>query len=81
MIEEIRTPIPKKPGGPEKYDYEYKRNGPRNIFVAVEPKGGLQTTNVTKTRKKVDFVRFVRTSVKVRYPKVTKIQIVFVIYS
>ena len=76
MIEEIRTPIPMKPGQPEKYDYEYIRRGTRNIFVAVEPKGGRRTVKVTKTRKKVDFARFVRTLVKNRYPEATKIRIV-----
>jgi hypothetical protein len=40
LIEEARNPIPLRPGSPAKYDYEYKRNGTRNIFVAVEPKGG-----------------------------------------
>jgi len=76
LIEEIRTPIPMKPGGAEKYDYEYKRCGTRNIFVAVEPKGGSRTVKVTKTRKKVDFARFIRNLVKNRYPKATEIRIV-----
>lgn len=76
LIEEIRTPIPMKPGGPEKYDYEYIRHGTRNIFVAVEPKGGRRAIKVTKTKKKVDFARFVRTLVKEKYPKATEIRIV-----
>ena len=76
MIEELRTPIRMKPGGPEKYDYEYIRRGTRNIFVAVEPKGGRRTIKVTKTRKKVDFARFVRTLVKTKYPAATEIRIV-----
>lgn len=76
LIEEIRTPIRLKPGGTEKYDYEYIRRGTRNIFVAVEPKGGRRTVKVTKTRKKIDFARFVRTLVKNKYPKATEIRIV-----
>lgn len=76
LIEETRTPIAMKPGQPEKYDYEYIRHGTRNIFVAVEPKGGRRTVKVTKARKKVDFARFVRTLVKEKYPKATEIRIV-----
>jgi hypothetical protein len=76
LIEEVRKPIPLKPGRTAKYDYEYKRNGTRNIFVAVEPKGGRRHITVTKTRKKTDFARFVRNLVKNRYPKATEIRIV-----
>jgi hypothetical protein len=76
LIEEIRKPIPLKPGRTAKYDYEYIRRGTRNIFVAVEPKGGSRTVTVTKTRKKNDFARFVRNLVKNRYPKAVQIRIV-----
>ena len=76
LIEEARTPLPMKPGKPEKYDYEYIRRGTRNIFVAVEPKGGKRLVKVTKTRTKKDFARFVRTLVKTKYPEATKIRIV-----
>jgi DNA-binding transcriptional MerR regulator len=60
LLEEVRRPIPIKPGSCGKYDYEYRRNGTRNIFVAVEPKAGKRTIEVTKTRKKVDFAHFIR---------------------
>jgi hypothetical protein len=38
LLEDGRQPIPMTPGRVAKYDYEYKRNGTRNIFAAVEPK-------------------------------------------
>lgn len=76
LIEEKRTPIPLKPGSPAKYDYEYKRNGTRNIFVAVEPKGGRRIITVTKRRKKKDFAKFVRDIVKNGYEKAEEIRIV-----
>ena len=40
LLGEKRKRIPQKPGKPEKYDYEYVRNGRANIFVAVEFKAG-----------------------------------------
>lgn len=58
LLGEKRTPIPLRPGKPEKYDYEYVRNGKANIFVAVEPKHGKRVTKVTKQRTKKDFAKF-----------------------
>jgi hypothetical protein len=43
-------PIPIKPGSPEKYDYEYIRNGTADIFMAVEFKAGKRVTQVTERR-------------------------------
>src|SRR3990172_8635849 len=40
LLENKKDPILMRSGRNERYDYEYKRNGTRNIFVAVEPKGG-----------------------------------------
>jgi hypothetical protein len=76
LIEEIRSPITMRPGHHAKHDYEYKRNGTRNIFVAVEPKAGKRTIKVTKTRKKNDFARFVKGLVKNKYNEATEIRLV-----
>lgn len=76
LIGETRKPIPMGPGHPEKYDYEYVRRGTRNIFVAVEPKGGRRTVEVTRTRKKADFARFVGKLVRSAYPEAAEIRIV-----
>jgi hypothetical protein len=37
LIEEIRISLPAKPGQIERYDYEYKRNGVRNLNMIFEP--------------------------------------------
>jgi transposase len=47
-----------KPGKNRKLDYEYKRNGRRNIFVAVAPFLGTRTVSVTKRRTAVDTADF-----------------------
>jgi len=75
LIEHIRQPILMKPGSVAKHDYEYKRNGTRNIFVAVEPKGGKRIVRVTKTRKKQDFANFVRGLVQNQYKHATEIRV------
>lgn len=70
-----RKSIPMKQGSPERYDYEYVRNGKANIFVAVEPKKGKHMTRITRRRTKKDFARFIR-SVLNKYKDGKKIHIV-----
>ena len=59
LLEQLRAPIPASPGHPTKEDCEYKRAGTRNIFMAVEPKGGCRQVEVTTRRTKGDFVQFI----------------------
>ena len=40
LIDEVKTPIPCAPGRPARYDYEYKRYGICNVFIANEPLAG-----------------------------------------
>ena len=37
LISETRQPLPGKPGRPQRYDYEYKREGTCNLFMFVQP--------------------------------------------
>lgn len=76
LIEDIRKPIPMKPGSLSRVDYEYKRNGTRNIFVAVESRAGRRTITVTKTRKKGDFANFVRGLIENEYAQAIEVRIV-----
>jgi hypothetical protein len=76
LIEDVREPIPLKPGSPVKYDGEYRRKGTRNIFVAVEPLAGRRKVLVTKRRQKSDFANFVRKLVDGYYRKAKKVILV-----
>lgn len=76
LLEDSREPIAAKPGSLERYDYEYKRKGTSNIFVAVNPKEGKRFIKVTDTRTKADFANFIKDLVEVHYSKVGYIQIV-----
>src|SRR5438477_9917313 len=66
LLGETRVGIPMQPrnktkhGKPTRLDYEYKRNGTCNLFVAVEPKGKRRTVRVTKRRTKKDYASFVK---------------------
>lgn len=76
LLEDNRQPIKAKPGKPEKFDYEYKRKGTCNIFVAVVPKAGIRIVKVTDKRTKEDFANFIEELVEKHFRKATYIQLV-----
>lgn len=76
LLQDSRPSIKAKPGKPEKYDYEYRRKGTCNIFVAVAPKAGLRIVKVTDTRTKKDFAYFIEYLVKNHFLKATCIQLI-----
>lgn len=76
LIGNIRQPFPAKFGTPERIDYEYKRNGTRNIFVAVEPKKGMRFCKVTKRRTKKDFAYFMKDIITRKYAKKESVTVI-----
>jgi DDE superfamily endonuclease len=60
LIGEVIEPIPAEPGQPERYDYEYTRNGTANLFMISEPLIGWRAVKVTERRTAVDFAEVVR---------------------
>ena len=76
LLEQTRQPLPATPGQVAKEDYEYKRAGTRNLFVAVEPKAGHREVEVTRQRTKPDFVAFVQYLAQEVYTQARKIHLV-----
>jgi hypothetical protein len=76
LVQETRTPIPAKPGRPERFDYEYKRNGTRNLFLFCEPLRGWRHVVVTERRTMVDFAEQVRWLADEVYPEAQRIRVV-----
>jgi hypothetical protein len=58
LIAETRMPISGSPGKPVKYDYEYKRCGVCNIFMACEPLAGKRRVKITERKTKQDWALF-----------------------
>ena len=58
LIEETRKPIPAASGRPERYDYEYRRCGVCNLFMANEPLAGWRMVKVTERKTKQDWAHF-----------------------
>ena len=76
LIEDTKEPIVAEPGRVKRYDYEYKRNGTRNLFVLCEPKGGWRHLEVTEHRTAVDFAEQMRWLVDEAYPDTETIRLV-----
>ena len=58
LISETRVPIAASPGRAAKHDYEYKRCGLSNIFLACEPLAGKRMVKVTERKTKHDWACF-----------------------
>jgi hypothetical protein len=75
LIDEVKVPIPASPGQPARYDYEYKRCGTCNIFMANEPLAGKRMVEVTESKTKVDWAFFVE-KIASHYKEAKKITLV-----
>jgi len=76
LLKDTRGPLPVKRGAPAKLDYEYKRAGVCNLFVAVEPKGQRRLVEVTERRAKPDFVGFVKILLERVYVSARRVHLV-----
>jgi hypothetical protein len=76
LIAEKRLPLPPKLGYPERFDYEYRRNGTRNLFVFFQPLTGWRHVEVTERRTKIDFAHCMQYLVDERFPEADKIVVV-----
>ena len=76
LIAETRQPLKIEVGQPQRYDYEYSRQGVRNLFMFVEPQTGWRLVAVTTQRTKLDFAQQMKWLVNERYPEAEIIRIV-----
>jgi len=75
LIAETKVSIPMSPGQPAKYDYEYKRYGVCNIFLASEPLAGKRMVKITERKTKLDWAIFLE-EISSRYENAKKITLV-----
>ncbi len=67
--------IPALPGQPAKHDYEYKRKGVCNIFMACEPLAGKRIVKITDRKTKKDWACFID-EIAMQYENSEKITLV-----
>lgn len=75
LIGETKVPIPISPGQPARDDYEYKRCGVCNIFMACEPLAGKRMVKITERKTKKDWALFLQ-EIAISYQEAEKIILV-----
>lgn len=76
LIQEVRLPTPAAPGQVAHQDYEYQRNGTRNLFMFFEPLAAWRHIQVTEHRTSQDFAHAMRWLVDTVYPNARCIHLV-----
>jgi DDE superfamily endonuclease len=76
LVGEVTQPLPPGPGQPERFDYEYVRNGTANLFMISEPLEGRRHVKVTQRRTAVDFAEVLRWLVEELHPEAEKVVLV-----
>ena len=75
LIMETKVPILASPGRPARHDYEYRRCGICNVFMACEPLSGKRMVTVTERKTKRDWACFVE-RIACQYKTAEKITLV-----
>ena len=76
LVSEKIEPLPPEPGQPERYDYQYERQGVCNLFMFFEPLGTWRHVEVTERRTAIDYAYQMKYLVDERYPQAQKITVV-----
>jgi hypothetical protein len=76
LIKEVRAPLQAAAGQPERYDYEYERNGTANIFMFTEPLRGFRTVSVREHKTAIDWATEIQQLLDTRYPEADRIRLV-----
>jgi len=75
LIGESKRPIPASPGQLARYDYEYRRLGMCNVFLACEPLAGKRIVEITERKTGKDWAIFLEEIAR-QYENADKITLV-----
>jgi hypothetical protein len=76
LLADARPAEPVRPGRPTRIDYEYRRLGTANVFVACEPLRGWRQTWVTERRTKRDWAWIIQELLDMHYPTAERLVLV-----
>jgi transposase len=76
LVSETRQPLPIKPGQPQRYDYEYRREGVANVFMFFAPLQNWRHVKITARRTKADWAECMRDLVDIHFPNANRIIVV-----
>ena len=75
LIDEVKAPVPCTIGCAARYDYEYRRLGVYNVFMANEPLAGKRIVEITERKTKLDWATFID-KIAAQYQAAEKITLV-----
>jgi len=76
LVAEKRISVPAVPGQLERYDYEYQRNGVRNLFLFFSPLVAWRHVKVTKQRTHLEWAYCMKDLVDVHFPEAIRIVVI-----
>ena len=76
LLADVREPTAARPGQPERYDTEYRRQGTRNLFMFIEPLAGYRHVVITERRTRQDFAHQMKWLVDEAYPEADTVRVV-----
>jgi transposase len=76
LLADVLEPLPMKPGRTRRIDYEYKRKGTCNLFIAFQPLQSWRHLKLTQRRTKADFAYWLKELVDVHFPDAEVIRLV-----
>jgi len=76
LVKETRTPIGCRKGQPQRFDFEYERNGTANVFLFVEPLKGWRRIDATERRTRTDWAQQIKHLLDADYRRAERITLV-----
>jgi hypothetical protein len=76
LLADARPSLGAASGRPARVDYEYRRGGTANLFLACEPLRGRRHVAVTERRTRTDWAHFVKDLLDVHYPDAERVVLV-----
>ena len=76
LLTDARPSLGAASGRPARVDYEYRRGGTANLFLACEPLRGRRHVAVTERRTRTDWAHFVKALLDVHYPDAERVVLV-----
>lgn len=73
LIGETRTALPAEIGQPQRYDYEYRRNGTSVNFMFTEPLASWRKVNIRQTKTMIDWAQEIKILLDVDYADAEKV--------
>ena len=76
LTRQTRKKVAPKQGQPERYDFEYERNGTANNFLFTEPLAGWRKVTIREKRTAIDWAHEIKELLDSDYPQAAKLILV-----